>query len=186
MPRASLILCLLFAPLGAAAEDEIPPEKERLVRELIEVSGGEQMAGQVSRLILAEVQREYVVMLESELARRDDLGPDEKDALRQRLGSRRRFAEKFNERFRDRVGYDEILERVYIPLYDKYFDEQEIREIVAFYRSPVGEKSLRVMPSLMQEALDRSSEIIAPRAMDLAREILTEERAEFPERREPE
>jgi len=183
MLRTSLLL-LVFAPVAAGGAEEIPPEKERLIRELIEVSGGAQMAGQVSQLILAQVQREYVVMLESELARRDDLSPEEKDALRQSLGSRRRFVAKFNERFRERVGYDEILERVYIPLYDKYFSEEEIREIVAFYRSPVGEKSLRVMPGLMQEALDRSSEIIGPRAMDLAREILAEERAEFPERRD--
>ena len=47
----------------------------------------------------------------------------------------------------------EIIERL-IPVYDKNFSEQELGELIKFYQSPVGQKTLEATPKIMSEALD--------------------------------
>lgn len=36
-------------------------------------------------------------------------------------------------------------------VYMKHFTEQELRELIAFYNTPVGQKALATMPEIMQE-----------------------------------
>jgi hypothetical protein len=40
-----------------------------------------------------------------------------------------------------------------VPLYAKHFTDEEIRQLVAFYRSPVGQKLVREQPALLQEGI---------------------------------
>jgi hypothetical protein len=40
-----------------------------------------------------------------------------------------------------------------IPLYAKYFTAEDIKGLIAFYQGPLGQKSLSVMPALMQDAM---------------------------------
>jgi len=40
-----------------------------------------------------------------------------------------------------------------IPVYDMYFTEEELRELLNFYQGPVGQKVLKVTPELTKEAL---------------------------------
>jgi len=40
-----------------------------------------------------------------------------------------------------------------IPLYDKYFTGEEIKQMIAFYSSDLGRKTISVMPSLLQESM---------------------------------
>lgn len=39
----------------------------------------------------------------------------------------------------------------YMNIWDKYFDENEVNQILAFYESPVGKKTLQKMPELTAE-----------------------------------
>jgi len=45
------------------------------------------------------------------------------------------------------------LEPQYIQLYSKYFLNTEMRQIGAFYKTPVGKKMNRLMPELSTEAM---------------------------------
>ncbi|MGL6275643.1 DUF2059 domain-containing protein [Aeromonas dhakensis] len=37
-------------------------------------------------------------------------------------------------------------------IYRKHFTEAELKELIAFYQSPVGKKSLDTMPAIFQES----------------------------------
>ena len=41
-----------------------------------------------------------------------------------------------------------------VPIYDKYYSEQEVDELVAFYNSPVCKKTISMMPMIMQESME--------------------------------
>ncbi|MBK7143361.1 MAG: DUF2059 domain-containing protein [bacterium] len=45
------------------------------------------------------------------------------------------------------------MERMVVPIYDKYFTLEDIREMKAFYSSPVGRKAISLTPQLMQESM---------------------------------
>ncbi|OGX18507.1 MAG: hypothetical protein A2Y04_03410 [Omnitrophica WOR_2 bacterium GWC2_45_7] len=47
---------------------------------------------------------------------------------------------------------NEILETL-IPIYDKYYDEKELEELIRFYQSPIGQKFLEVTPKIVDESM---------------------------------
>jgi hypothetical protein len=46
-----------------------------------------------------------------------------------------------------------------VELYDKYFTADEIKGLMRFYESPIGQKALEVLPALMQESTSRGIEL---------------------------
>lgn len=48
---------------------------------------------------------------------------------------------------------DELSDKM-VPLYAKHFTEADLDQILAFYRSPIGRKTIETMPTLMQESME--------------------------------
>jgi hypothetical protein len=42
---------------------------------------------------------------------------------------------------------------IMFPIYHKYFTGAEIKEMIRFYSTDLGKKTIRVMPALMQESM---------------------------------
>jgi hypothetical protein len=40
-----------------------------------------------------------------------------------------------------------------VPIYDKYYTETDIDQLIEFYKSPVGKKMIEVQPQLTQESM---------------------------------
>jgi hypothetical protein len=55
------------------------------------------------------------------------------------------------------------LEKEMVPLYAKYFKAEEIRQIAAFYKTPVGNKLLATFPQIMGESSMIAQKIVMPR-----------------------
>ncbi len=54
---------------------------------------------------------------------------------------------KFWDTFAAELNPDEMINE-YIPLYDKYFTNEEIKEIIGFYETPIGQKTSAVTPQI--------------------------------------
>ena len=57
---------------------------------------------------------------------------------------------------------EESIDRMY-PIYAKYYAPEEIRQITAFYKTPVGAKSLTIMPQVINESMQSGFAIFQPR-----------------------
>ena len=93
------------------------------------------------------------------------------DALRQIIGPLKagfpEVPDEFWDTFIKEVRSDELIDLV-IPIYDKYYTREEIRDLTLFYQSPVGQKTIKVLPKLSAEAIDAGQEwgkMVADRAM---------------------
>jgi len=53
---------------------------------------------------------------------------------------------------RNLMRTDTMIDQV-IPIYAKYFTVEELKALVAFYKSPVGVKNLKMTPTLMTEVM---------------------------------
>ena len=42
---------------------------------------------------------------------------------------------------------------IYVPIYNKYFTHQDIKELINFYDSPIGKKMIKVEPYILQESM---------------------------------
>jgi len=52
--------------------------------------------------------------------------------------------------FNKYVGWD-ALKKDFTQIYKEAFTEKELRDLIAFYKTPSGQKAIRTMPSLMQK-----------------------------------
>lgn len=179
-PRIAVVLLVsALALLAAQAQAEISESKRLLIRELLELSGGGRAAEEVAQMFLAQIGTVYGSMVEEVLASESDITAVQKQALREHLADFERFASTFSTRFEERIDLGAVLETVYVPLYDRYFEEDELSEIVAFYRTPAGRKLIAVLPSLMQDGIEATVPLVQPKVMALVGEILAEQRMEL-------
>jgi len=165
---------------GEAAPSE---SKQQVIRELLTIVGvggmAEKMRDQQSVVELMRMQPSYHSMMELAVSEQIDLSDADRKRLLARLEDFDAFAERFRALFAERLDFSEIIENVYLPLYDKYFSEEELRQMVAFYSTPVGRKTISVMPTVMQEAGQGIEEAVWPVAVGLIQEIVSEERAKL-------
>jgi hypothetical protein len=59
----------------------------------------------------------------------------------------------------------------FVPIYAAHFSPEEIRGLLAFYRSPLGQKSLRETPRLAREAIQASAALLKEMQPQLERRM---------------
>ena len=60
------------------------------------------------------------------------------------------------KKFKENVRVNEIIEQL-VPLYDKNFNEEDLKAFITFYSSPAGKKLLDTIPILMRDSVDISA-----------------------------
>lgn len=129
--RRTLILCLVLAcaaPLAAWSQDAQPAASSHraATEELLQVMGVEK-----SSVSAAQSYFDVMVQQNAQMA-------DFKDVLVKWVQST--------------LSWDNMGPRM-TDLYMRTFTEAEIRELIAFYKTPIGQKTLQQMPMLMQEGM---------------------------------
>jgi uncharacterized protein len=146
--RFTLIFVLaLFAGRPGVA-DELTPQKRSDIVRLLQITGAENVSEQFSSTILHQ-------MFASLKAARPDI-PDRAYKVMER-----EISSILSEHVSTPGG---LLDQV-IFVYDKYYTDQEIRELLTFYSSPIGKKVVSTMPTVLNESImagQRWEESIAP------------------------
>jgi uncharacterized protein len=81
------------------------------------------------------------------------------------------FWDRFLEQARARRGE---LEEGYVALYDRHFTSAEIRELIAFYDSPIGKRFLAEQPAIMREGIALGQEWGSRIGADVGRTLSAE------------
>jgi uncharacterized protein len=142
--RRSFRACSIAFSLGLAsfaARAEPPDEKTALVREIIRVTGAEQIGAQMSASLLHQLAQSY-----------PDVTPDVWTELAASL---------------DPVEATELM----VPVYAQHFSTAELRELLGFYTTPLGQKVVREMPAVLQESTAIGSEWGRRKREDLVRRL---------------
>lgn len=63
------------------------------------------------------------------------------------------FWQDFTEEFKRQASPDELMKAI-LPIYDKHFTHQEIRQLIAFYQSPLGRKISTTLPEIQRESVE--------------------------------
>jgi hypothetical protein len=163
--------------VAAQAADPVPlsETKRQLMLELFELSGGERSGQQVMDAMLAQMEQSQGAMIEQLIAGSSGLSAEEQSALREQLAGTNGLFTKFRTRLPERIDFRELMQTVVMPIYDRHFDEPDLREMVAFYRTPAGRKTVSLMPQIAQETMQRAAETLQPRFVELVQEIVAEE-----------
>jgi len=63
---------------------------------------------------------------------------------------------------------DELLNEI-IPLYKKYYTNEDLKQLVAFYQTPIGQKTISILPQLSRESISvglKFGKTVAKRIID--------------------
>jgi uncharacterized protein len=133
--RAALIALFMFVGLAPslARADELTPEKRADIETLLQMTGalsvGKQMAVTVTAQLAQTIRKA-----------RPDIPKKPIDVLPEEVGAV----------FEANIA---SLKEATIPLYSKYFTGAEIKQMLQFYATELGQKAIKVMPALMQESM---------------------------------
>ena len=164
-----VLLLLSFITL-ARAEEEISPRKEKLIKELIEVTEVGKQAEKIMNMMFAQMEKNSSQMIPM-LLKGEELEKFKKEGKE----STTRFLKRYRELFKE-IDFGQLTEQIYFPLYDKYFTENELKDMIGFYKSPTGKKFVKVTPQLTLDAMQKTNELLMPKIMQLVNEIMQEEK----------
>ena len=131
-PTRMMVRCVGLALLSAAlvsaaepppAESAAEPGKEAKVRQLMELTGSGSIGVQMVTQMLPAMKK---------------MAPNAPETFWQEM-----MAELKPESFVDLV----------VPIYMKHFDEVDLDEMIAFYSTRVGRKSIERLPAIMAESM---------------------------------
>ncbi|VXD18241.1 conserved exported hypothetical protein [Planktothrix serta PCC 8927] len=162
------------------SQQPVSEEKRQLIKELIELTGGEKMFRNVSQITSVQMQQEINGILQSIIPETSGISEAKKAEMINEINQdMNRIVTQYNQRLMEQLDFNKIMETVYYPLYDKYFTEADLQAMIDFYNTPTGKKTITVMPELLVESMQRVSQIIQPQAIQIFKEIFEQEIERF-------
>ena len=163
MPRLVLVFCSLFMPLAAVAHTAVVAHTDshrEATQQLMEVMRADEVIDQMHSLL------EPMLM---EVADDMEMSPRQREIYETQTA-------RMIQIMREEMNWSKM-EPYMLEAYMNVFDEQEIRDIIVFYRTPTGQKLLDRMPQLMEESMrvtQRMMQDFAPRLQALQEELRIE------------
>jgi hypothetical protein len=145
------------APAASAQSAGVHQEKEKDIRRLLELVGTKTLMAQA----MVEMEKATRPALENALP---------PGAYREKL------MEAFFVKFRAKFDVQTMVDLA-VPVYNKYFSLEEVRGLIQFYETPLGQKSISVLPQLTAELMGEGRQL----GEEAARQSMLEVLAENPE-----
>lgn len=166
----------LLALFSTAALGQVKSH-EQLVTELVDVMGIKEQAQTTVDGVMSAVSQQSQGIIENMVLSESGLSAAEKEKARAiAKESYERFMKSFRERVFKQIDIARTVEEIAVALYTKYFSDQELSDLIAFYKTPTGKKSMQVLPSLATESIQMAQEKMGPTLEKIVKELLEEER----------
>ncbi|WP_028100442.1 DUF2059 domain-containing protein [Pseudoduganella violaceinigra] len=165
MRKIALALLASFAfAHGAFAADAVPAgANAAAVRELLDAMNYRTMwqasIDQMAKALPGMIREQTAAALNADSAITD---AQRKERLQQMEAELPKMADVLRGVLGD-PGLVAEMETEMIALYSRHFTADELKQIAAYYRTPVGAKSMQVMPQLMAESMAISQRLTTPR-----------------------
>jgi uncharacterized protein len=151
----------------------IAPSKRLLIDQLLAVTQQEKLFQQTLNLSFSQLQQDLPAMIDQGLGTNGtSKASPERVAVQSMLD---RVMPKFVREVQQSISFKELAEQIYYPMYDRHFSEGELKDILAFYQSPTGKRTIQVMPQLVQESLQATNRIMLPKLMGIMQRLMAEE-----------
>jgi uncharacterized protein len=159
----------------SAVQPPIAVSKRALIDKLLTVTQQEKLFQQSLNLAFSQLQTDLPALMDQSTTgtTKPDASPSPaRQAVQSMLD---RVMPKFVREVQQSVSFKELVDQVYYPMYDRHFSEPELKDILAFYDSPTGKRTIQVMPQLMQESMQKTNQIMMPKLMGIMQRLLAEE-----------
>ncbi len=161
----------IFGGSTSFAQQTVSLEKQALIREFLEVTGGQKRANEMVEMMVAFQEKEMPKMLASLIENDKSLTPAQKQEMRRTTTeTAEQVSRRYREFFTQKLNIGQMLEEVSYPIYEKNLTEGELRDLIAFYKTPTGQKIIAVAPKMTIEAMLAFSEKLTPKLQEFMKE----------------
>lgn len=138
-----VVVFLLFA-VTSFAQQNISPDKKVLIQELRQLTESATLSISVD-LTKINIQEIYTAQIEKD----PELTDSQKQELKKFIvETKERVDGEIKSYFADKLLMKQITDEAGFQVYDKSFAEDELKELIAFYKTPTGQKAIKFMPSV--------------------------------------
>jgi len=172
MRRLVLIaVVLLTITLPGFGTEANPSARQReLIEKLLASMKADNTGKSVMDAFFAQIEKQF---LDDAAARGND--PDD-------IAEAKELFAAFRERA-GKVDFNGLMRQEYVRIYAKYFTEQELVDLNAFYSTPTGRKSIEVLPQLMTESMQAGAQHIGPKIQEIMTQVVEDQEKKRPWRR---
>ena len=146
--RVALTLLLLAATCGVAAAQEaqdakprdftarvISEEKRRDIQRLLELTKAADIGTQVIQQMMDSMRANFA------------MPPSE---------TREKVFKTFEEELTKEFSREKLMEAV-LSIYDEHLSAEDVKGLIAFYESPLGQRTVNVLPSIARESYEEGA-----------------------------
>ena len=163
------IFAALAVPLSATESNPSPRQKE-LAQRLITAMHLDRVGSSMMDAMYAEMEKQFVSEAEAKGNDPDDIAEAKElfAACRERMRA---------------IDFNGLLREEQARIYAKYFTEQQLTDLCAFYESPAGKKMIELMPELMAEGARAGADKLGPKIQEIMSQVAEEAEQKRPWRR---
>lgn len=165
---------LILAQAESPPEATISDSKREKINELLTIIDLEGLSAEMANNVFGYMAEQFPSMMRSMVPNWENLPPEEQarfeDEIDRIYG---RLSALLQETF---VALQPEMAAIHFELYDYYYTESEIEDLIQFYRTDTGKKTLKILPQLTQEANQKFGDLLMPEIMGVQRRLLLEER----------
>ncbi|AFY40263.1 Protein of unknown function DUF2059 [[Leptolyngbya] sp. PCC 7376] len=176
----AIALSVSLAPISVFAESEpihpetISAEKLALIDELRVLTKRDENATQVLDIMMSQMQEQASVMSQGLFG--EDADPAMTAVFDETFA---RIMDRMYTLMQEKIDFVAVQQEIDLKLYDEYFSEPELADLIAFYKTPTGQKTAEIYPQLTQRSMQLFGEEVTPTMIEIQQQVLMEEFAEF-------
>ena len=179
LPKTIIIVCfsfLVFLATYPCAQAQDKKEELKVYQKFFKATNIESQYNQILSVMIVQLQQGFVVSFRETLKNIGDITPEEQARLKQlfeqSMGS---YVKRMKVKIAEVMPLNELINDVYYPAFSKHFTVAEIKELTAFYESPIGQKFISTTPTVMQESTTIMNEKYTPELQKIGSKIAEEE-----------
>jgi len=179
LPKTIIIVCfsfLVFLATCPYAQAQDKKEELKVYQKFFKATNIEAQYSQILDVMIAQLQQGFVVSFREAIKNIGDITPEQQEKLKQlfeqSMGS---YVKRMKVKIGEVMPLNELINNAYYPAFSKHFTIAEIKELIAFYESPIGQKFISTTPTVMQESTTIMNEKYTPELQKIGGKIAEEE-----------
>ena len=162
----------------AEVSSTLTSAKRALILELLKMTDADKQVEMIINQLTLSHQKRYPSLLAQAINAAPNLSEEKKKELIASAQEQSvRSSERLRQLFVQRIDLSQVMQEVALQVYDKNFTESEMQDIITFYKTPTGKKTLQALPAVMSESMEMTTALITPPLGEIMKQVLEEERA---------
>ncbi|MEM7401521.1 MAG: DUF2059 domain-containing protein [Pseudomonadota bacterium] len=128
------------------------------LKKLFELTGVKNNYAGLNNVIINQMQVGFFQAADQNI-NGDSLSEEQKQQVGEMLKTR--FAEMikgYQTYISEKMPYEQVEQGIYMPLYKETYTHDEVKELITFYNSPVGKKTIEFSQKIPEQAAKKSAE----------------------------